>query len=139
MWSVRWAPDDIDNYLNFYSISADGKIINWTLVKSFLWRNEKFLLSFDKKLHNIPPHCVQHLTDGGTALAFKPNNPSEYLVGTEEGSVHLCSTEYANRFLRSYTAHHSPVATIQWNTFLPDTFITSAAEFLIKIWSITYS
>ena len=79
------------------------------------------------------------LSDGGTALAFKPDNISEYLVGTEEGSVHLCSTEYGNRHLRSYTAHHSPVATIQWNTFLPDTFITSAAEFLIKIWSITYS
>ena len=62
VWRVCWAQDDIDNYLNFYSISADGKVINWTLVKSFLWRNEKFLLGFDKTLHNIPPHCVQHLT-----------------------------------------------------------------------------
>ena len=91
-------------------------------------------ISLNPKKGPTPP-----LSDGGTALAFKPDNPSEYLVGTEEGSVHLCSTEYANRFLRSYPAHHSPVATIQWNTFLPDTFITSAAEFLIKIWSITYS
>ena len=75
VWRVKWAPDDLDNYLNFYSISADGKVINWTIVKSFLWRNEKFLLNFDKPLHNIPPHCTDQLTGKLTRSETSPLLP----------------------------------------------------------------
>ena len=77
-------------------------------------------------------------TDGGTCLAFKPDNDMEYLVGTEEGNVHLCSTEYASEFLRSYKAHNTMVNSVQWSTFLPDGFISCASEFVVKIWSKTY-
>ena len=31
---VKWGPDDLDNYLNFYSVSGDGRVTNWTLVKT---------------------------------------------------------------------------------------------------------
>ena len=30
---VKWAPDNDDGYLNFHSISGDGRVSNWTLVK----------------------------------------------------------------------------------------------------------
>ena len=50
---VKWAPDDLDNYLNFYSVSGDGRVTNWTLVKSALWFNDKMLINFCKNLENI--------------------------------------------------------------------------------------
>ena len=78
------------------------------------------------------------ILDGGTALAFKPDNENEYLVGTEEGLIHLCSTEYASEYLKTYKAHNAPVNAIQWSTFLPDVFISCASEFVVKIWSKTY-
>ena len=40
------------------------------------------------------------MTNGVKCLAFKPDNEMEYLVGTEEGDIHLCSTEYASEYLR---------------------------------------
>ena len=51
--------------------------------------------------------------DGGTALAFKPDDETEYLIGTEEGMVYLCSTEYGSQYIRSISffdimdIHHS--------------------------------
>ena len=33
VWQVRWQKDDLDNNLNFYSVSSDGRIVCWTLVK----------------------------------------------------------------------------------------------------------
>ena len=33
MNQVKWAPDNDDGYLNFHSISGDGRVSNWTLVK----------------------------------------------------------------------------------------------------------
>ncbi|KAK4816899.1 hypothetical protein QYF61_024541 [Mycteria americana] len=30
---VKWQKDDMDNNLNFFSVSSDGRIVSWTLVK----------------------------------------------------------------------------------------------------------
>ena len=76
--------------------------------------------------------------DSGRALSFKPDDDSIYLVGTDEGQIHLCTTEYASQFLNTYEAHNTPIYNIQWNTFLPNIFITCAAEWGIKIWDKDY-
>ena len=83
---------------------------------------EKLYIKLDLKLANIPPYILHEgltgvnmcqtmlpycivLLDGGTCLAFKPDNEMEYLVGTEEGDIHLCSTEYASEYLRWVSSH----------------------------------
>ena len=38
------------------------------------------------------------------------------------------------RYLNTFYAHNMPVYNIEWNTFIPDIFITCAAEWVIKIW-----
>ena len=35
VWQVRWNPDISKNY-NFYSISSDGRVMNWVLMKNKL-------------------------------------------------------------------------------------------------------
>lgn len=30
---VKWQKDDLDNNLNFFSVSSDGRVVSWTLVK----------------------------------------------------------------------------------------------------------
>ena len=32
-WQVRWQKDDLDNNLNFFSVSSDGRVVVWTLIK----------------------------------------------------------------------------------------------------------
>ena len=46
--------------------------------------------------------------------------------------VYLCTTQYSSRYLNTYHAHNTPVYNIQWNTFIPNIFITCASGFLIK-------
>jgi len=41
VWQVRWQKDDLDNNLNFYSVSSDGRVVCWTLVKVNFYRTEK--------------------------------------------------------------------------------------------------
>lgn len=77
-------------------------------------------------------------TDGGQALAFKPDDDSKYLVGTDLGMVYYCTTEYSSEFLATFHAHNTPIYTIMWNTYIPTIFITSAAEWIIKIWDINF-
>ena len=32
-YQVKWQKDDLDNNLNFFSVSSDGRVVSWTLVK----------------------------------------------------------------------------------------------------------
>ena len=62
----RWAPDDLDGYLNFYSVSGDGRVINWTLVKCLMRFTEKLYIKLDLKLDNIPPYILHEGLTGVT-------------------------------------------------------------------------
>ena len=33
VWQVAWQENDMDNNLNFYSVSSDGRVVVWTIVK----------------------------------------------------------------------------------------------------------
>ena len=41
-----------------------------------------------------------------------------HLVGTEEGLIHLCTTEYASKYLATFQAHNTPVRKIEITTIL---------------------
>ena len=43
MWQVKWNPD-ISKKFNFYSISSDGRVMNWSLMKNKLEPEEIFKL-----------------------------------------------------------------------------------------------
>ena len=150
---VKWAPDNLDGYLNFFSISADGRVTNWTIVKSKLWSNDILEIPFSKPLSNLE-NVEVNLFDGGQAFAFKPDDDSKFLVGTDLGLVYYCTTEYCSEFLARFrlsppiralnfssqpirfSAHQAPVYSVEWNTFSPSIFMTCAAEWVIKIWDV---
>ena len=129
---------------------------------------------------------VKNFSDSGRAISFKPDDDSTFLVrttslcytllfldirvaqyscannqvGTDEGMVYLCTTQYSSKYLNTYPvsrtqpstfpnillqhhlcykknygitrlsciqAHNTPVYNIQWNTFIPNIFITCAS------------
>ena len=65
MLQVKWAPDNIDGYLNFYSVSGDGRVTNWTIIKTLLTFSDVFKLRFTKVLENMDEDVITKvLTDG---------------------------------------------------------------------------
>ena len=74
------------------------------------------------------------ISDGGRCIAFKPDDETIFLVGTDEGLVYKCTTEYSSTFLQTYRAHNTPICNIAWNTYVPSIFITCASEWFVKIW-----
>ena len=49
---VKWAPDNLDGYLNFYSVSGDGRVTHWSLVKTSLWASDIQEITLSAELHN---------------------------------------------------------------------------------------
>ena len=133
VWQIKWAKDNLDGYLNFYSISGDGRVTNWTLLKTSMWFKDELKVSFNKSLSSSKEKRGP-LFDGARSIAFQPDRDSQFLIGTEEGDVYLATTEYSSDFLTSYHGHVSPINKIMWNPHYPLIFISCAAEHILYIW-----
>ena len=74
------------------------------------------------------------LVNGVRCIAFKPDLDSQFLVGTEEGQIHLCSTEFSSQFLMTYQVHVTPINKIVWNPFYTNLFLSCASESRVFLW-----
>ena len=54
----------MDGYLNFYSVSGDGRVTNWTIVKTALWHSDIMLITFSKNLENFSDEIRDKLRGG---------------------------------------------------------------------------
>ena len=43
VWQVRWQKDDHDGNMNFFSVSSDGRVCRWTVVKVINLREMYFI------------------------------------------------------------------------------------------------
>uniref|UniRef100_A0A6Q2Y5Z2 Dynein axonemal intermediate chain 1 n=1 Tax=Esox lucius TaxID=8010 RepID=A0A6Q2Y5Z2_ESOLU len=133
VWQVRWQKDDMDNHQNFFSVSSDGRVVSWTLVKSELVFTDIIKLSLVGAVFYdacCPTAC-------GTSFDFHKQINYLFLVGTEEGKIHKCSKAYSSQFLETYDAHNMAVDAVKWNQFHPKVFISCSSDWTVKIWDHT--
>lgn len=147
---VKWHSDDVDNNRNFTSVSSDGRVTSWTIVQTELQHNDIIRLSVESS--GPPAVClsffclfsIQHFFEQpgdpllglgtGTCLAFSPHKERIFLVGTEEGQIHMCSKAYSSKYLQSFEAHNMAVYSIAWNPFHKGVFASCSADWSVKIW-----
>ena len=47
VWQVVWQKDDLDDNMNFFSISSDGRVTQWTLLKNELVHSDAISLTLE--------------------------------------------------------------------------------------------
>lgn len=137
VWQVKWQKDDLDNNMNFFSVSSDGRITQWTIVKSELRYTDIITLKQGNATEEGENTQLPSL-GCGTAFDFHKTMDYMFLVGTEEGKIHKCSKTYSSQFLETYDAHHMAVYSVKWNHFHPKIFISCSADWTVKIWDHNY-
>ncbi|KAH9524710.1 hypothetical protein Btru_027600 [Bulinus truncatus] len=136
VWQVRWQKDDADNNMNFYSISSDGRICLWTILKNEMIFQDVIKLLLPDVSAEGPDGIKVPTTGCGTAFDFHKQKDYLFLVGTEEGKVHICSKSYTSHFIDTIHAHNMAVYKVCWNKFHPKIFITCSADWTVKIWEM---
>ncbi|XP_066501170.1 dynein, axonemal, intermediate chain 1, paralog 2 isoform X2 [Hoplias malabaricus] len=137
VWQVKWQKDDMDNNHNFYSISSDGRVVSWTIVKNELVFTDIIRLSIEGAVSNGQEGIQIPAVACGTSFDFHKHIDYLFLVGTEEGKIHKCSKSYSSQFLETYTAHNMAVDAVKWNHFHPKVFISCSSDWTVKIWDHT--
>jgi dynein intermediate chain 1, axonemal len=138
VWQVRWSTDDVNKNLSFYSISSDGRVTTWNLMKNKLEPEEviklKLVADQDKEISDNKKDAFVYGFAGGMCFDFNKFHDQLFLVGTEEGKIHLCSRAYSGQYLETYEGHYLAVYAVKWNTFHPRVFLSCSADWKIKMW-----
>ena len=138
VWQVMWNPD-IKKHFNFYSISSDGRVMNWILMKDKLEPEEVVKLKLiNKKNKQSDEETALISLACGLCFDFNKFDPFTFVVGTEEGNIHKCSKAYSGQYQETYAGHQLAVYKIRWNPFHPRTFISASADWTVKIWDYNY-
>uniref|UniRef100_A0A8C0TWJ9 Dynein axonemal intermediate chain 1 n=1 Tax=Cyanistes caeruleus TaxID=156563 RepID=A0A8C0TWJ9_CYACU len=137
VWQVKWQKDDMDNNSNFFSVSSDGRIVSWTLVKNELVHMDVIKLSADGTTMQGPEGLQLQRLGSGTSFDFHKKIDYLFLVGTEEGKIYKCSKSYSSQFLDVFEAHHMTVDSVSWNPFHLKVFISCSSDWTVKIWDHT--
>lgn len=138
VWEVRWNDnDDTGGVFSFNSISSDGRVSTWLLMKDKLESEEMMTLKLSGG-HNVDDDETS-LTGlaGGLCFDFSPFFPHLFLVGTEEGRIHKCSTSFAGQYLETYEGHAMAVYTVRWNNYHSKMFLSCSADWTVKLWDHT--
>ncbi|XP_077822004.1 dynein axonemal intermediate chain 1 isoform X4 [Macaca mulatta] len=137
VWQVKWQKDDMDQNLNFFSVSSDGRIVSWTLVKSELVHVDVIKLKVEGSTTEVPEGLQLHTVGCGTAFDFHKEIDYMFLVGTEEGKIYKCSKSYSSQFLDTYDAHNMAVDAVSWNPYHTKVFMSCSSDWTVKIWDHT--
>jgi len=137
VWQVKWQKEYLDGNLNFFSVSADGRVVQWIIVKSELHFTDVIKLKMNDVSEDGPEGTRLTTLGCGTAFDFHRSIDYLFLVGTEEGQIHKCSKAYSTQYLSTYSAHHMAVYAVKWNPFHSKIFISCSADWTVKIWDHT--
>jgi dynein intermediate chain 1 len=157
VWQIKWYNQTDNNEFAFYSISSDGKVIKWSFFKNktIMESEEIITLKYSESLNEITeksnstgisgmePESREKLDEalvfgnaGGMCLEFNKHKGYEHLfvLGTEEGHIHLCSVQHRGHYINSYEGHSMGVYTVTWNPYHEKIFLSCSADWTIKIW-----
>jgi dynein intermediate chain 1 len=74
VWQVKWQAEDANKTLSFYSISSDGRVTAWTLMKNKLEPEEviklKLVVDQDKELVENKKEAFLYGLAGGMCFDF---------------------------------------------------------------------
>jgi dynein intermediate chain 1 len=136
VWEVRWNNDESSGTLNFFSISSDGRVSNWFLMKNRLESEEVMELKLMSGQAGSSEDDETSLAGLAGGLCFDFHRKSEhlFLVGTEEGRIHKCSKAFSGQYLETYEGHTMAVYAVRWNPQHKQIFISASADWTVKMW-----
>ena len=102
VWEVKWTTKGVERFETLVSISTDGKVLEWNMKKGFIGKTLMQLSRAGTSEGWISRQAA------GLCISFPINDPNLYVVGTEEGTIHKCSTSYSEQYLDTYGGHEGP-------------------------------
>nr|XP_021180948.2 dynein axonemal intermediate chain 4 [Helicoverpa armigera] len=142
IWVTRWHNIDKDNEC-VMTTCQDGRIrrLQSTKTHEFISSPMMRICTFEGKLTGLETTkpCLKvdiPITRYPAVLCmiWHPTIDHCYLVGTDEGCIHRCSTHYMNQHMDVFRAHEGPVNGMCISPFMPQLLASCGADSAIRLW-----
>nr|CEL66995.1 TPA: axonemal inner arm I1 intermediate chain dynein IC138, putative [Neospora caninum Liverpool] len=147
VWDVRWVDRGADKVPGeqLLSIGGDGKVYQWTM-KKVLERttmmsmkrvvNPRTKITWNTSGVDQANDAVVFMYASGLCIDISGQDASTYVIGTDEGLVHRCSTSYNEQYLDTYVGHTGPINRVAYNPFDSEVFSSCSDDGTIRLWNI---
>ncbi|VVC88862.1 unnamed protein product [Leptidea sinapis] len=142
IWALSWrGPDKESQYL--MATCQDGRINKFTSTKThdFICTPMMRISTVEGQMKgmDVPKQCIKAdvaITRNPAALCmlWHPRIQHVYLVGTDEGCIHKCSTHYLNQHMDVFRAHSGPVYSLKYSPFMGSLLVSCGADSAIRFW-----
>lgn len=139
IWQIQWSQmKDVEFIL---TASQDGRIMKYKIASGpYLVGYPQIRL--DRVEGTVEALSIEHRKTfieadrhpQALSLQKHPVNPDVYLVGTDEGCVHICSTNFPHQHIGVLQVHNFGVYSIDFSPFSPKIFLTAGSDWSIRIW-----
>jgi len=138
-----WSGDEQFDYREqIYTSDQDGRVYRYRAGEDFLATEIMRLYRVKGKLAGVSrtDHCVAYdvpISRQPAALVLRrhPTASGVYLVGSDEGCVYRCSTDYLRQHADSFLAHDGAIYALEFSPFCRELFLTCGADWCVRIWA----
>ncbi|KAI3382916.1 hypothetical protein SNEBB_001262 [Seison nebaliae] len=153
VWQIRWffQEDRPEVGEQIMSVGMDGRVCTIYIDEQLMIED---ILQIDKLKKHIPKHLPRlrcenvsyevnqpgYLIRRAGVMCFdiNPFDGETYLIGTDQGKIHLCSISYPDIIDETFDGHSNHVYQVQWSPFDEDAFLSCSADSTIRIWRTEY-
>ena len=114
---LRWQPVDSSQNQNLISAGLDGRILQWTLLQNEMKITE-----------------IAQLPAGVISLDYFNESSSHFTVACDNGNIYQVLRTRTTQSPFSIYAHSPPVISLSFNKFHQNVYVTSGADWSVKIW-----
>lgn len=121
------------------TLGDDGLLKRWTIQKGL---ESQIVMKVGRSTIQVPGRREKRSESLITSLSiaytvcFFPKNCDFFLLGTEEGFIHKCSTSYKESFLGTFVGHTGPVYKVAFSEFDETIFFSCGGDWTVKLWKL---
>lgn len=131
IWNLKWVVTKASERVEtLVSISTDGNVLQWSIKKGLVVSTLMQL-----KRGGVGEGWISRAA-AGMCFDFLPDDPTRYVTGTEEGSVHLSNVSHNEQYLDTYESHNGPVYRTSFSRVWPEVFLTSSADWTMGLYHV---
>lgn len=143
VWQIVWIQGE---YLGGVSeqiltISQDGRVMKYNLTSGpYLVGYRQLMLDrVEGVVEGLPIPKKKTFLEANRhpqalCLTIHPMKPDVYFVGTDEGCIHRCSTNYPHQHTGIIQVHNGSVNFMEYSPWSPKIFLTCGIDWCIRIW-----
>ncbi|XP_035742871.1 WD repeat-containing protein 78-like [Vespa mandarinia] len=142
-WQVQWWKSDehFDFQELIYTSNQNGRVYRYPLDEDFIMTEmmkiskiEDKILGVDRSDQCISYDILMNQSTGALVLCQHPTLSSIYFVGSDEGAIYRCSTNYLYHHIDSFLAHDGPIYRMEFSHYCSKLFLTCGADWCTRIW-----